>query len=778
MATDDPRRGGDREPEPEDAEADADGGDGEPEGKASIWDRFPALERLRLLGTHREIPYVQQLTATECGAACLAMVLAYHGKNVPVDKIREATGVDRDGTTALSILNAARWYGLRGRGVKVEIEDLDYLDPGSIIHWEFKHFVVFDRLRKDRVEIVDPAMGRRRVPMDEFRKAFTGVALLLEPAEDFQPSEKGSLIWRYVGQILGQSGVWVRILLTSIMVQLFGLAVPVLTGSLVDRVVPRGDYHLLVVLCVGLLSLVVFSFLAQLIRAHLLLHLRTYLDAQMTLGFLDHLVDLPYDFFQRRSAGDLMMRLNSNATIREILTSGALSGLLDGSLAILYLLILFVTSPAMGALVLVLGVAQILTFTLTRRRQRDLNSQSLSTQAKSQGYQVEMLAGMETLKAVGGEQRAAEHWSGLFVDTLNVSLDRGRLAANVDALTSTLRLASPLLILAFGALKVLDGGMSLGTMLGLNAVAASFLGPLANLVGTATQLQLLGSYLERIDDVLKTPPEQDRQKVRISGRLHGRITLERVSFRYGPMAPLVVQDVSVDILPGQFVAIVGRSGSGKSTLARLLVGLYQPTQGRILYDGVDLAELEVRSVRRQLGIVPQTPYLFGSSIRSNIALTDPSLPLDQVVEAARLAQIHDDIVAMPMGYESLLLDGGASLSGGQRQRVALARALVTRPSILLLDEATSALDAVTEMRVQQGLSQLRNTRIVIAHRLSTVLNADLILVMENGFLVEYGTHSYLLARGGKYAELVSAQVRTEAPVAARRSTTRPGGSLP
>jgi ABC-type bacteriocin/lantibiotic exporter with double-glycine peptidase domain len=437
---------------------------------------------------------------------------------------------------------------------------------------------------------------------------------------------------------------------------------------------------------------------------------------------------------------------------------------------------MFMTSATMGALVLVLGVLNLLTFTATRRKQRDLNSQSLSSQAKSAGYQVEMLAGMETLKAVGSEQRAAEHWSGLFVDTLNVSLERGRLSANVDAFSSTLRLASPLIILGYGALLVLNGGMSLGTMLGMNAVAAGFLGPLSSLVGTASQLQLLGSYLERIDDVLKTPPEQDRKKVHLAGRLHGRITLERVSFRYGPMAPLVVQDVSVDIQPGQFVAVVGRSGSGKSTLARLLVGLYQPTQGRILYDGVDLAELEVRSVRRQLGIVPQNPYLFGSSLRSNIALTDPQLSLEAVVEAAKVAQIHDDIVAMPMGYESLLLDGGASLSGGQRQRVALARALVTRPAILLLDEATSALDAVTEVRVQHGLSTLRNTRIVIAHRLSTIMGADLILVMENGFLVEYGTHSYLMTRGGKYSELVSAQVRTEGS-SVRRMSTRPGGEV-
>jgi ABC-type bacteriocin/lantibiotic exporter with double-glycine peptidase domain len=734
--------------------------DGEEEEQESLWRRFPAaLGRLNFLARNKEVPFVQQLSATECGAACLAMTLAYHGKSVPVDKIRDATGVDRDGTTALSIMNAARWYGLRGRGVKVEIDELEFLEPASIIHWEFRHFVIFKALKKNAVEIVDPAMGPRTVPMDEFRRSFTGVALLLEPAEDFQPSEKTSLVGKYLKQIFGQRGLWLRVIVTSALVQLFALATPILTGALVDRVVPRDDMHLLFVLSAGLLSLVVFDFIATLIRAHLLLHLRTYLDAKMTLGFLDHLVDLPYDFFQRRSAGDLMMRLNSNATIREILTSSGLSGMLDGTLAILYLIILFVTSPSLGVLVVGLAIVQVGTFLVTRRRQRDLNSQSLVTQSKAQGYEVEMLAGMETLKAVGGEQRAAEHWAGLFVDTLNVALERGRLNANIEAFSSALRMASPLLILGYGALLVLNGTITLGTMLSLNAVAAGFLGPLASLVGTASQLQLLSSYLERIDDVLKTAPEQDRSKVRIAGKLAGRIALERVSFRYGANAPLVVKDVSVHIAPGQFVAVVGRSGSGKSTLARLLVGLYAPTSGRILYDGADLAELEVRSVRRQVGIVPQQAYLFGTSIRANIALNDPETPLERVVEAAMVAQIHAEVIAMPMGYETLLLDGGASLSGGQRQRVALARALVHRPAILLLDEATSALDSVTEERVQEALASLHCTRVVIAHRLSTIVNADLILVMDDGNLVESGTHSHLLSRGGRYAELVAAQLR-------------------
>jgi ATP-binding cassette, subfamily B, bacterial len=732
----------------------------------SLLDRFPALRGLGSKYRARQIPYIQQLSATECGAACLAMVLGYYGKRVSVDQICEAIGVDRNGANALSILEGGRWYGLRGRGIKIDIDDLAYLKPASILHWEFNHFVVFENLGRDGANIVNPGLGRCFVPMEKFSRSFTGVALEFEPADDFQPvGRESSVVWRYVKQIIGHSRILSRIAVTSLLIQFFALAVPVVTGILVDRVVPHGDEHLLMVLSVGLLSIALFHFLASIIRAHLLLNLRTYLDTKMTFGFLDHMVALPYAFFQRRSVGDLMMRLNSNSTIRELITSNALSGLLDGVLVTLYLIILFFASASMGALVLGLGLMQLLLFLLSRRRYQDLMSQHLQSQARSQSYLVQILAGIETLKASGAEERAVERWSNLFVDEMNVSLDRGRLSATVDSLMITLRMASPLVILWFGGLQVLNGSMTLGTMLALNALAGSFLLPLSNLISTGLELQLLGSYIERIEDVFKTPPEQDRSKVSRAGSLRGRITLERVSFKYGPMSPAVVQDVSIEIIPGQKIAIVGRSGAGKSSLAKLMVGLYSPTTGCILYDGLDLSGIDLRSVRSLVGVVTQRPYLFGLSIRANIALTDPSLPLQSVVEAAKAACIHDDIMAMPMGYETLLNDGGMSLSGGQSQRVALARALFHKPAILLLDEATSQLDTVTEREVHRNIASLRCTRIVIAHRLSTIIDSDLILVMEDGKVVEKGTHQELLALGGKYRELVSAQIEGEPGVA-------------
>ncbi|MEA2694448.1 MAG: ATP-binding cassette, subfamily bacterial [Acidobacteriota bacterium] len=736
------------------------GGTGEPE-KPSLAARFPALAALRW-GRRRHIPFIQQTTATDCGAASLAMVLGYLGKAVTLSEVRESTGVSRHGTNAMTLLEAARHFGLRGRGVQIaEIEDLQFLDPGAILHWRFSHFLVFDRLEKDGAWVVDPASGRQFLPRSELDRSFTGIALVFERGEDFEEAAatpKG--VMRYLSRLLAQSGLLTRVLVTSIFMQVFALAVPLLTGLIVDRVVPHGDLHLLTVLAVGALGLIGFKLLATLVRSFLLLHLRTRLDAQMSLEFMDHLVELPFLFFQQRSAGDLVMRLNSNSTIREILTSGALSGALDGTMVGLYLILVLAADLKMGLLVAFLGALRVALFLLARRRQHDLMSRSLQTQARARSYEFQLLAGIETVKAAGAEREAVQRWSDLFVQDLNVSLDRGRLDAMVNSVLDTLSVGSPIIILLYGAQIVIDGGMSLGTMLALSALAAGFLGPLTTLIQTAFQLQLLGSYLERANDVLDTPREREGDAGRKPGALAGRITLDEVTFRYAISSPPAVREATVDVPPGRMIAVVGSSGSGKSTLAGLLAGLYKPDSGRILYDGADMAEIDLHWLRSQLGFVAQDSFLFGASIRANIALTDPAMPLARVIEAAEMACIHADIMALPMRYDTLLADGGASLSGGQRQRLALARALVRRPRVLVLDEATSALDAITEQKVHANLATLRSTRIIIAHRLSTVRDADLILVMDQGRVVERGTHDELLVRGGPYRDLVAAQLNS------------------
>lgn len=728
---------------------------------SSSW--FSRLRVLRRFGDwpwrRSDIPYLPQVTTADCGAACIAMVCAYYGKEVRLEEVRDVLGVGRDGSNAQGLLRTAEHFGLHGRGVRVDdLRQLEYLERGSILHWRFRHFVVFDHLDGDDAIIVDPAMGRRRAHKKELTTAFTGVALVFQKSGEFQPGKRDSQgVRRYLRYILVRTGTLSGLITLSLFLQVLALGVPVLTGIVVDRVVPRGDYQLLTVLSVGLGTLVVFRFLASYLRAQLLLNLRTQLDASITIDFLAHLVRLPYRFFQIRSSGDLIMRLNSNSTVREMLTSSVLSAVFDGVLVALYLIVLLLGDLVLGVLASVLGLLRVALYLSLRRRHRERMSEALHLQAASRTFQVQILTGIETLKTMGAEQRAVSHWSNLFADELNASIARGRIRAVFESGLAALASASSFAILVIGALRVLDGHLSLGTMLALSALAAGFLEPLSTLVSNAMQLQLMGSYLERIDDVFETPREQQGDIVQASPTLRGGIALECVSFRYSANAPLAVSDVSVTIEPGNFVALVGPSGAGKTTLANLIVGLYEPSVGRVLYDGCDLRQLDYSSLRQQFGVVNQQAHFFGSTVRDNIAIANPTLSMGKITKAARQAQIHKEIAVMPMGYDTVLGDNAASLSGGQRQRLALARALADEPKILILDEATSNLDTATERRIQETLSSLSCTRIVIAHRLSTVRDADLILVMHGGRILERGVHNELIGTTGLYSELVQAQ---------------------
>jgi ATP-binding cassette, subfamily B, bacterial len=725
------------------------------------------IRRRRLLGRLRptRVPFIPQMEITDCGAACLAMTLALHGRHVPLAEVRTVAGTDRDGVDALALTRAAAYFGLRARGVRLEPHELPLLAPGTILHWELNHFVVLESADARGATVVDPSRGRRRITSETLGKAFTGVAIELEPATGFATAARVSRNrWRHLTPVLQRRGLLAGVIGLSALVQLFALALPILTAVVVDRVVPHSDRSLLLAVSLGLLAMVAFNLLTSLLRGWQLLHLRTRVDLHISRRFIEHLADLPYSFFLQRSTGDVMMRLNSNATVREILTSSMLSGVLDGATVVIYLAVIAARSVSLGLIVLGVGAAQVLVVLLARRRYQRLMAENLQAQSRSQAYLAQLLAGIETLKVSGAERMAVEHWTNLFSREVNVSLARGRVSAIVDACLSGLRVGGPVLILAWGAEQVLNGSLSLGTMLALSALAAGFLQPLTTLVGNGLQLQSLSGYLARINDVLDAPREQEGIEVRPAGRLSGAIRVDDVHFVYGPLAGEVLRGVSLDIAPGQMIAIVGRSGSGKSTLANVVLGLHAPTSGAVLHDGVDLRSLDARSVREQIGVVTQSPYLFATSVRENIGAFDPGAGVDDVREAARLACIDADIVAMPMGYETQLSDGGASLSGGQRQRIALARALVRRPSILVLDEATSDLDSVTEAQVIENLATLRCTRIVIAHRVSTIASADLIVVMEAGVVVQQGTHTDLMRQDGLYHTLVSMQSGTQLPV--------------
>ena len=706
---------------------------------------------------HR-VPVKLQLSAVECGAACLAMILSYYGRPTSVVECRDRLGIGRDGVNAEAIAKTARTYGLRVKAYSIEnLADFKYIPLPAIAHWDFSHFIAIESRSLKWVKIIDPGLGRRRLTMAEFAASFTGVVLTFEPGLQFEcNAPKVQKSWRtyLIGYVLDKPGLLLQILASSLLLQVMGLLLPIFTKILVDRVLPFQITSIMPMLALGMAMPVLALIVTSYLRSTLLIYLQARTDSRMMLDFCDRLLALPFRFFEQRTTGDLLMRLASNATIRETLTGQTLSIVLDGAFVLGYLVLLFVQAPIFGLVVLIAGLLQLGLLFATTGRIHDLMQRDLIAQAESQSYLVETLTGILTVKASGCEDRAFDRWSNLFFNQLHVSLQRDRLAAGIDTAMLAIRAGSPLVLLWVGALLVLNGSMSLGTMLALNAIAIAFLVPLTSLVSNGQRLQLVGAHLERLTDVLAAEPEQKLYGVKAAPLLTGRIELKHVSFRYDPNAPLVLRDISLTIEPGQKIALVGRSGSGKSTLAKLLLGLYLPTTGEILYDDISLQNLNWRSLRSQFGVVLQEPFLFSGSIRQNIMVNNPSISLEQVIQAAKVAEIHENIVQLPMGYETRIAEGGSGLSGGQRQRLAISRALVHQPAILLLDEATSHLDVITEDLVEQNLSSLGCTRIAIAHRLSTIRNADIIFVVDGGEIVERGTHEQLVATEGYYASLV------------------------
>jgi ATP-binding cassette subfamily B protein len=727
----------------------------------------------------RRVPVVLQMSTVECGAACLAMILCYFGRKTRLEKCRDICDPGRDGVTAKTILSAARQFGLEAKALWVKPTQFAEIQDPCIVHWNRSHFVVLERWSHKRVVIIDPAQGRLQLSLAEFESAFSGVVLIFKPGVNFiRSSERSSGQFRhYLKQILQAQGtprLLGQILATSVLLQAFGFALPLFTKLLVDRILPLKALGELNMLCIGGLLVAVMNSAMSYFRAILLVRLETHLDSHLMLRFFRHLLSLPFRFFQQRSSGDLLMRLGSNATIRQTLASYATSAVLDGALVFVFLAALLHISPIFGASALFFALIEIAILLGTARPLKCLVEADLASQSESQNCLVESLMGIGTLKASGAEQLTFARWSSLLTKQLDTSARRGEFSARVDAATTIVRTVAPLFLLWLGGRLVLNGSMSLGTMLAINALSAAFLQPVSSLVLGAQRLQLTAANLDRIADVMQAKSEQNPGDIRFTPKLTGKIELRNVSFRYDSHSPKVLDRISFTIYPGQKVALVGRTGSGKSTLAKLLLGLYMPTEGEILYDGVALHTLDLQSLRRQWGVVLQDSFIFASSIRENIAFHDRVDSSTEVTQAARIAEIDSDIGRMRMGYETRVEELGGALSGGQRQRIALARAVAHGPQLLLLDEATSHLDVATESLVDRNLDALSCTRLVVAHRLSSVRNSDLIVVLDKGSIVEQGAHCELLRCNGNYSKLVRSQIeQTSMLVICQEKTTRP-----
>jgi ATP-binding cassette subfamily B protein len=713
--------------------------------------------------TDRRVPVVRQMNSFECGAACLAMILGYFGRRTRPEECRQKCDPGRNGVTAQTIVSAASQFGLKTRAYRLNAKNLDEIAVPCIIHWSRNHFVVLEHWSREAVEIVDPDGGRRKIPVQEFENSFSGTVLQFAPGSNFDRGcERGphplSTYLRRMLRAPGTIRLLTQIVGASLLLQAFGFAMPLMTKVLVDRVLPGGSAQAMNMLLSGAVLVALMHAATGYLRASLLLRLETRLDSYLMLGLFNHLLSLPFRFFQLRSSGDLLMRLSSNATIREALATYTMSAILDGFLVVVFLAVLLHVSPSIGIAALAIAVAEAGILLASSRRLRNLIENQVACQSISQNCLVESLMGISTLKAAGTEQATLDRWSGLLAKQLDSSWQSGRYFATVEATMTAVRTFAPLFLLWLGSRLVLNGSMGLGTMLAVNGLAAAFLQPVAALVMSGQRLQLAGTHLNRIADITQAVPEQDSKMVPQAPRLKGGIELRNVSFRYDVQSPRVLRDISLTIYPGQKVALVGRTGSGKSTLAKLLLGLYTPTEGNIEYDGVPLHSMNLQSVRKQWGTALQEPFLLSSSLRENISMQSPEISEAEMIRAAVRAEIHDDVMRMPMGYETRIDEAGQSLSGGQRQRLALARAVVGNPALLLLDEATSHMDTVTEGAVHRNLDALSCTRVVIAHRMSTVQNADLIVVLENGSIAEQGSHQQLLRQGGLYAALTHNQV--------------------
>lgn len=705
-------------------------------------------------------PTVLQMEATECGAASLAMVLAHHGRWVALEELRIQCGVSRDGARASNLLKAARAYGMVAKGLRIEPEGLADVRLPVVVYWNFNHFLVVEGYGPGGVAVNDPATGPRRVTWEEFDAAFTGVALVFEPGDDFsrggeKPSLLGGLRSRF-------GGGWQAIafcLLAGLGLLVPGLFVPAATRIFVNEVLGTGHEGWLGVLIAGIAVAVVAQILLIAYQQVALLRLSVSLAVSMSSRFLRHVLRLPIAFFAQRSAGHLAVRVEANDEIAMLLSSELSAALLALITSAFYLAMMFVYSWELALISLGFVILNALALRLVARQQRNASLLLVQDSGKLMGTSSVGIANMETLKATSDEPSFYARWSGLQAKVLGAAQAIGAPMVVLGAVPVLLGSLSTAALIGIGGLMVMDGTMTLGTLVAFQLLAAGFALPITQLVGLGAEVQQAAGSLAGIDDVLNYPAGPEPVARRggdrtIPARLTGTIELRDVTFGYNPLEPPLIEGLSVRIEPGQRVAFIGPSGSGKSTVSRLIVGLHQPWSGEILIDGVPRDELPPDVLAASLSFVDQDIQLFEGTIRDNLTLWDPTIPEDSVVRAARDAAIGSDILLREGGFDRTIDENGRDWSGGQRQRLEIARALAVDPAILVMDEATSALDPVVEQRIDQAVRARGCTTVIVAHRLSTIRDADEIIVLDRGVVVERGTHEQLLAGEGLYTELL------------------------
>jgi NHLM bacteriocin system ABC transporter peptidase/ATP-binding protein len=723
-------------------------------------------------GRHRRVrtPAVLQMEATECGAASLAIVFAYHDLWVPLEVLRSACGVSRDGSRASSMLAAAREYGMVAKGWRKTVGDLAAMSPPYIVFWQFHHFLVVEGLnvRQGRVWLNDPASGRRRISLEEFRAAYSGVCLTLEPGPEFRKvGHPPSLIRSVLPRIRGAKTTLVYIGLASILLVVPGIAIPAFAKAFVDRVLITGTQSWLIPLVIGLAITAVLRGVLAWLQQIQLARLESKLALTQMTRFFWHVLRLDMAFYGQRHPGDISYRVMANDRLAALL-SGEFAVHAAGLLRIVFFaVVMFAYDASLAAIAITLSLLNLVALIFVARQNEDMSHGLARERSLLQGTAVGGIALIETLKASGTEPDYFRRFTGQLAGYINMQQGIAVKSSLLQLLPSALNDITKAAILGIGGLRVMHGGMTVGDVVAFQTLMTTFSEPVNGLVRFANQLQTAKGDIARLDDVASYPPApgltvspalagETKQ-----GKLAGAIEMRGVNFGYDRLAPALLHDLYLAVRPGQMVAIVGASGSGKSTAAKLLTGLYQPWTGEVRYDDIPLANIAHQRFAASVGVVDQEIVLFGGTVRDNLTLWDPAIADVDIADALRDTGMLDVVSRRPGGIDGKVLEAGKNYSGGQRQRLEIARALTARPAVLVLDEATSALDTISEAYILERIRLRGVTCVLIAHRLSTVRTCDQVIVFDQGRIVQQGTHDALIQTDGPYRRLVNVEEEIE-----------------
>lgn len=689
-------------------------------------------------GWRRRLPVIRQTEAAECALACLAMVAGFHGQAVGLAVLRQRFSLSLKGATLARLVEMADALGLASRPLRLELEELGQLATPCILHWGLNHFVVLKRVAGDRVELHDPAVGERRVRLGEVSRQFTGVALELSPTPRFERKkpEPPLALRQLLGRVQGLPVALAQVLGLALVLELFALAGPLFVQTVLDQVLAGGDRGLLTLLGVGFLLLALLQVGVSALRSWVLMWLGTSLGLAWSGNLFGHLLKLPEDYFAKRHLGDITSRFGAMNVIQDTLTTRAVEVVLDGLMAALTLAMMLIYSGKLAALTLLAFALYAGLRALSYRVFREANLGSIVAAARQQTQFLESVRGAQTIRLYHHAAQHTGRYLNAATETANRTLAVQRYNLVFGSLNSLVFGIERIAVIWIGAISVLDGNLSAGMLMAFVAYSDQFTGRGAGLINYLVDLRLLRLQGERLADIVLTAPERHVDTPYVGPLPEAGIALRGVSYRYAPGEPWIAKDLDLLIGAGESVAIVGPSGCGKTTLAKILLGLLDPEEGNVLVGGIDLRRLGKARYRAMIGAVLQEDSLFAGSIADNVAFFDPDATASRIEAAARLAQIHDDIVAMPMGYHSLVGDMGSSLSGGQKQRLLLARALYRRPRLLVLDEATSHLDVAREREVNTAIARLRITRIVIAHRPETIASAGRVIELRDPRFME------------------------------------------